>query len=346
LKILKYKKTILGLSILILLLVISFSYPLYGPKDFHKVRFLYDNKGNLIGTAPRPPSANNLLGSDRNGADILLMLIYGAKFTVLMAFSVTFFRIVIGGIFGIVMSLWLKRLLPIVKDFLSVFNVVPPIIITLFLMVPVAGVVTENSVSGYVTADSVTMVLLYQMIVLVIMGIPSVLLMTAEIIDKLKNETFIQSSYLMGASHFHVLKRHFRPFLKSYGLLMAMQHLINTLVLMMFLGAFGIYIGGMSHGEVVGLDTPNSLTKEWAGLIGQNYGEFYRSPWIVFDPLICYFILILIINMIKKELESSMDSNALKLVFKKKKWRKRPLSQEEEKQPISKQAFTLHKGLH
>jgi peptide/nickel transport system permease protein len=82
------------------------------------------------------------------------------------------------------------------------------------------------------------------------------------------------------------------------------------------LGAFGIYIGGISKEEVVGLNFPNSFSKEWAGLIGQNYGEFYRSPWIVTAPLMCYFGLILMFNMMKKELESSMDPKLL--VYKKK----------------------------
>jgi peptide/nickel transport system permease protein len=345
----KYKKTIIGLSILLFLLVLSFMYPLYGPKDFNKVRFLYDQKGSIIGVAPLRPSAHNLLGSDRNGADILLMLVYGAKFTLLMSLGVTIFRVFFGGIFGIILSLWLKRLLPVVKDFLSVFNLVPPIIITLFLMLPVSGYVIEGSVSHYVTKDSLYIVLLYQMIVLVIMGIPTVLLTTVEVIEKLKRETFIQSSYLMGASHFRVLKTHLKPFLKSYGLLMTIQHYINTLVLIMFLGAFGIYIGGISKEEVVGLNVPNSFSKEWAGLIGQNYGEFYRSPWIVIDPLICYLVLILIINMIKKELETSMDINLLGLNFHKRNPKKRKLAKDDKIVPniskpiVNKLDFTIQR---
>jgi peptide/nickel transport system permease protein len=329
----KYKKTILGLSILLILLVLSFMYPLYGPKDFNKVRFLYDQKGSIIGVAPLRPSSHNLLGSDRNGADILLMLVYGAKFTLLMSLGVTIFRVLFGGIFGIILSLWLKRLLPIIRDFLSVFNLVPPIIITLFLMLPVSGFVTENSVSGYGNEESIYSVLIYQMIVLVIMGIPTVLLTTVEVIEKLKSETFIQSAYLMGASHFRVLKTHLKPFLKSYGLLVAIQHYINTLTLIMFLGAFGIYIGGISKEEVVGLNIPNSLSKEWAGLIGQNYGEFYRSPWIVITPLMCYFALILIMNMIKKELESSMDTKLVAFEVKLRKSKKSGLEKKDIKKP-------------
>ncbi|MDN3016466.1 hypothetical protein PH210_09650 [Paenibacillus sp. BSR1-1] len=312
-KALHYKNTIIGLSILGIVLILSLLYPLYGPEDFNKVMYLYDKKGNLIGVPPIPPSSHYFLGSDRNGADILLMMIYGAKFTLLSAFGVTFIRVLIGGALGIIFSLWLKRLLPILKDFLLVFNLVPPIIITLVLMFPVSTTYIE---------DSVYSILFYQIIILIIMGVPSVLIMTTEIIDEMKGKSFIQCSYLMGGNHFHVLKTHLKPFLTSYGFLMAIQHLLNTLVLIMYLGAFQVYLGGVSREEVRGLPILNSISKEWAGLIGQNYREFFMSPWVVLIPLTCYFLLIIIINMIKKEIEVSLDINSHGMTFKRRKKKK------------------------
>jgi peptide/nickel transport system permease protein len=79
---LKYKKTILGLFILSFILILSFLYPLYGPVDFNKALYIYDKNGKMNGFPPFPPSTHNILGSDRNGADILLMMIYGAKYTI------------------------------------------------------------------------------------------------------------------------------------------------------------------------------------------------------------------------------------------------------------------------
>jgi peptide/nickel transport system permease protein len=332
-----YKKTIVGLTILALLLVLSFLYPLYGPKDFNKVMFLYDEKGDLLGVPPIPPSSHYLLGSDRNGADILLMMIYGAKFTLLMAFGVTFLRVVVGGLLGIIFSLWLNRLLPIVRDFLLVYRMIPAIIIALPLMS-----------KAWVTAswDTIYSILFYQMLVLAFVGIPSVLLSTTEIIDHLKRESFMQSSYLMGANHFHVLKTQLKPFLKSYGIVMALQHLINTLGLIMFFGAFGFYIGGISPEEVRGLETPNSFTKEWAGLIGQNYQEFNRAPYIVLAPLFSYFFIIIIIHMIKKEIETFLELNHLGFKLKKKRKKKKKLWQERQPNslPTSSHDFTFQRN--
>lgn len=298
---LKYKWTIAGVLILAGLLILSFLYPTFGPKDFGKMMFIYNDEGTLIGRAPFPPSLQHPFGVDRNGQDILFMIISGAKYTLIMAFGVTLLRVFIGGILGIVLSLWLRRILPAVKDFLLVFQLVPPIVLTLPL-------VSQPMINH----DSITGFLLYQMLILVIVGVPAIITVTSDIIEKFKGETFIQSSYLMGAGHFHVLKTQLKPFLKSYGLMIGLQHFINSLGLMMFLGAFHIYIGGYSIETVMGLDIPNSFTKEWGGLIGQNFGEFSRAPWIVLAPLFSYFFIIIIINMMKKEMETRMEGNSLK----------------------------------
>ena len=333
----KYKKTILGLSILVMVLIISLMYPLYGPKNFNKVSlFLHDGKGEFLGVPPIPPSSHYPLGSDRNGQDILMMIIYGAKFTLLTAFSVTFLRVFIGGILGIAFSLWLKRLLPIVNDLLVVFKIVPPIIVTLFLM---------RRVSSFFIEDANYSIMLYQIIVLAITGVPSVLFMTSEIIKELKGKSFIQTSYLMGGSHCHVLKTQFKPYLKSYGLLMFVQQFLNTLILIMYLGAYQIYIGGVSKSEVRGMELLNSNSKEWAGMVGQNIYEFNRAPYIVLIPLICYFIIIIIINMIKKELQSSMDMNPLGIHIKKKKSKKHQTFKNEKQVAFASADFTLQKDM-
>ncbi|MEH7083284.1 hypothetical protein V7139_11175 [Neobacillus drentensis] len=273
------------------------------------------------------------MGSDRNGQDILMAILYGAKFTLITAFSVALLRVLIGGVLGIIFSLWLKRILPIVSDFLLVFKIVPPIIMTLFLM---------RRVSFFID-DAIYGILLYQIIILVIIGVPSVLLTTSGILKELNRKSFILSSYLMGGSHYHVLKTQFKPYIKSYGVLMFVQQLLSSLVLIMYLGVFQIYIGGVSKTEVHGLEIPNSNSKEWAGLVGQNIYEFFRAPHLVLVPLICYFIIIIIINMIKKELESTMDINPLGISLKKKNAKKKHSVKDLKRVTLTEADFTLHR---
>lgn len=331
----KYKKTIWGSSFLLCVLIVSLLYPLYGPSDFDKIYFLYDNKGDLVGVPPIPPSSYYLLGTDRNGESILLMILYGAKFTILIALCVTLLRVFVGGILGIIFSLWLNPLLLVIKDYLLVYKIVPPIIITIVLM---------GRVSFYME-DAIYGIMLYQIVVLAIVGIPSVIVTTSEIIEELSKKSFILTSYLMGGTHFHVLKRQIKPFLTSYGVLIGIQQLLNTFILIMYLGIYKIYIGGISKENVRGLELFNSNSKEWAGLIGQNFDEFYRTPYLVFTPLICYFILILIVTIIKKELEEAWDINSLAYKTKKKKFKKSQEKQGPSKTTIVAADFTLQKEM-
>jgi peptide/nickel transport system permease protein len=292
-------KTIIGSTILILLLSVSVLYPYLGPKDFNKTTFKYKN-GEIVDRAPFPPSKENLLGTDRNGEDMALQLLYGAKFTLLATFSVSFLRVIFGGTFGIIMSLWFPWMKTYFKDFFLVFRYIPSVLLGIVLMLPVAGVFSDMKISN---------VILYQIIILVILGFPSVVLFASDLTDELKSKTFVQNSYLMGASHLFILIRHLMPYFRSYGLLFFVQQILSTLQILMHLGIFGIFFGGKAREGILGFDEPPipaTLSNEWAGLIGQNIWEFLHVPWVVLDTAFGFFFIIAIINMMKKEIEENI----------------------------------------
>ncbi|MEW9050156.1 MAG: ABC transporter permease subunit [Neobacillus sp.] len=306
-----YKKTIIGSVILLVLLLASLFYPAYGPEDFNKKTLIMDEQGNVTGKAPFPPSKEYWVGTDRNGKDVLLLLLYGAKFTLITTFGVALLRVLAGGLFGIFIALWAPFLKKYFSDFFLAFRYIPPILIGIILMMPVAGFFNDVAISSIVT---------YQIIILVFIGFPSVVLFTADLIDELLNTTFVKSSFLMGANKFHVLRKQLMPYLRSYGLLFTVQQLLSTLHIIMQLGLFGFFLGGLNREGVLGYDKPEkpaTLSNEWAGLIGQNFADFVRVPWSVFGPVIGFFFVIFIVNMIKNEIETNLSEGYL--VKKKKK---------------------------
>ena len=48
------------------------------------------------------------------------------------------------------------------------------------------------------------------------------------------------------------------------------------------------------------------LSYECAGLIGQGFKNFNLAPWTVFTPVLCFFFVIAIVNMMKKEIEENI----------------------------------------
>jgi peptide/nickel transport system permease protein len=299
----RYKKTVIGLSIIILIFLISCLYPLFGPEDYNKQPYIRNEQGKVIDRAPFPPSKDHLLGTDRNGQDVFLIVIDGAKYTILTAFIVTIVRVIFGGLIGIIISFWLPKLKVYFNDFFLGFKYVPSTIIALLLMAPVTIRYTGVPFSAIIS---------YQLFVLFLVAFPSIVSTTMDLMDDLKKNTFIQSSYLMGGSHLHVLRKHMKPYLKSFGLLIGIQQMISMLVILMHLGIFGVFLGGPTksgifNGDMWGPKTPESLSSEWSGLIGQNFAVILQYPWIVLSTILCFFFLICLLNMMKKELESQIN---------------------------------------
>ncbi|WHY88264.1 ABC transporter permease subunit [Neobacillus novalis] len=310
----KYKKTIIGSSLLLLLLVMSILYPYYGPKDFNHQVLVKDDQGAVIGRAPFPPSENHLLGTNRNGEDIHWLLLYGAKFTLITAFGVAVLRVLLGGLFGIILSLWAPFLKSYFKDFFLTFRYIPSILLGIILMLPIVGGFSDAPISTIV---------IYQIMILVFIGFPSVTLFASDVTDELIKTSFVQSSFLMGAGKLHIVRKHLRPYIGSYGILFTVQQIISTLHITMQLGLFGMFLGGRNRAGVFGYDAPEkpaSLSNEWAGLIGQNFSEIIRAPWAILSPVFGYFVVIVIINFIKKELEENL--NGFQVVKKKQKQNK------------------------
>ncbi|WP_312470156.1 ABC transporter permease subunit [Neobacillus sp.] len=298
-----YKKTVIGSILLLILLLMSCLYPYYGPNDFNQQVLVKDEHGKIIDRAPFPPSEKHWLGTTRNGEDVHWLLLYGAKFTLITAFGVAVLRVLLGGIFGMFLSLWAPFLKSYFKDFFLTMRYIPSILIAFILMVPIVRAPNDVAISSIVT---------YQLIILVFIGFPSVTLFASDITDELLKTSFVQSSYLLGAGKLHIARRQLLPYMRSYGILFTVQQIISTLQITMQLSIFGLFLGGLNRAGIIGYDDaenrpkPASLSNEWAGLIGQNFTEFVLSPWIVFAPVFGFFLVIVIVNMIKKELEDNI----------------------------------------
>jgi peptide/nickel transport system permease protein len=167
-------------------------------------------------------------------------------------------------------------------------------------MKPIVGDFNDVAVSSIVT---------YQIIILVFIGFPSVTIFTSDVTDELLKTSFVQTSKLMGAGKIHIVRKQLMPYIRSYGILFSVQQFISTLHITMQLGLFGMFLGGRNRAGIMGFDEPPipaTLSNEWAGLIGQNFSEFVRAPWSILTPVAGFFIVIVIVNAIKKELEENL----------------------------------------
>src|SRR3954451_852997 len=146
-----YQKTLIGSIFLLVLLMISLLYPYYGPKDFNHQVIVTNEHGDVVGRAPFPPSGKHLLGTDRNGEDIHLLIVYGAKFTLITALSVALIRVLIGGGLGLILSLWTPFLKTYIQDLFIIFRYIPSVFLGFILMLPIVGDFNNVAISSIVT---------------------------------------------------------------------------------------------------------------------------------------------------------------------------------------------------
>ncbi|MBK1837519.1 ABC transporter permease [Azospirillum sp. YIM B02556] len=204
---------------------------------------------NLPVPAPAPPSADNWLGTDDQGRDVVARLIYGFRISVLFGLVLTAFSSVVGvaagavqGYFGGLTDLLFQR-------FIEIWQGLP----TLFLLIILASVVTPTFwwLLGLLLLFSWTSL---------------VHVVRAEFL-RARNLDYVRAAKALGAGDVTIMVRHVLPN-AMVATLTFMPFILNgsitTLTALDFLG-FGLPPGSPSLGELLAQGKAN-LQAPWLGL--------------------------------------------------------------------------------
>lgn len=199
--------------------------------------------------APSPPSAENWLGTDDQGRDVVARLIYGFRISVLFGLVLTVFSMLIGvsagavqGYFGGWLDLTLQRLI-------EVWSSMP----TLYLLIILSSVVQPNF-----------WWLLGILLLFSWMGYVGVV--RAEFL-RARNFDFVRAARALGVSNRVIMFRHVLPnaMVATITFLpFSLSGAVTTLTALDFLG-FGLPPGSPSLGEMV-TQGRNNLHAPWLGL--------------------------------------------------------------------------------
>ncbi|WP_406687591.1 ABC transporter permease subunit [Rossellomorea vietnamensis] len=282
------------------LLLLSVIWPIMTEEPVAKP-FLYDEKGEIMDTTPYPPSSLYWLGTDREGKDLFYELMTGAKWTMLVAFIVALLRITLSTLLGVWLHKWLASLY--VEGLLHALTFVPQSLIAIIWLTPFL-LYEVRSAPPLSMAEAV----LLQVLVLVTVGVPTTARMIGETVRHIHSFEFMDSVKVLGGSSFHLARKHVFPHLLPRLFILSGRQLVQVLTLMLHLSIFHLFIGGTiitSGQEHDQFNVHASSTYEWAGLIGSRYGELLLEPYIVVFPVMAYSLLILLMNMMIKNLEKS-----------------------------------------
>ncbi len=206
---------------------------------------------DLAVPAPSPPSAENWLGTDDQGRDVLARLIYGFRISVLFGLVLTILSSVIGIVAGAVQGYFGGLTDLIFQRFIEVWQGLP----VLFLLIILASVVEPN--------------FWYLLILLLLFSWMSLVDVVRAECLRVRNFEYVRAGRALGLSDLGIIFRHvlpnatvsaltFMPFILSGS--------VTTLTALDFLG-FGLPPGSASLGELLQQGKAN-LQAPWLGISG------------------------------------------------------------------------------
>ena len=218
---------------------------LWAPIPFSYQSINYD----LRVPAPAPPSADNLLGTDDQGRDVLARVIYGFRVSVLFALTLTILSSIIGVIAGALQGFYGGWVDLVGQRFLEIWSGLP----VLYLLIILSGFVEPNFwwLLGIMALFS---------------WLALVDVVRAEFLRG-RNLEYVKAARALGLSDRKVILRHILPNAMNATLSylpFILTGAISTLTALDFLG-FGMPAGSASLGELIGQGKQN-LQAPWLGL--------------------------------------------------------------------------------
>lgn len=214
------------------------------------IRYSYDTINlNLPVPAPAPPSAENWLGTDDQGRDVVARVIYGFRISVLFGLTLTILSSIIGVTAGAVQGYFGGWTDLIFQRFIEIWTAIP----SLYLLIIIAAVIEPNF---WILLG---ILLLFSWVALV--GV-----VRAEFLRG-RNFEYIQAARALGLSNAKIMFKHLLPNAMVATLTFmpfVLNSSITTLTSLDFLG-FGLPPGSPSLGELLAQGKAN-LQAPWLGL--------------------------------------------------------------------------------
>jgi microcin C transport system permease protein len=216
------------------------------------IRYRYDTINlDLPVPAPAPPSADNWLGTDDQGRDVVARLLYGFRISVLFGLVLTIISSVIGVIAGAVQGYFGGLTDLIFQRVIEIWTSVP----SLYLLIIIASII-----------EPTFWILLF--ILLLFSWVALVGVVRAEFLRG-RNFEYINAARALGVSDKKIMFKHLLPN-AMVATLTFMPFILNgsigTLTSLDFLG-FGLPPGSASLGELLAQGKAN-LQAPWLGISG------------------------------------------------------------------------------
>ena len=277
---------IAGLALIVAWLVIGFGAPFFTDVSPLKERTFVQLGTRSIPAPFEPGTFGYPLGSDRQGRDLWVTVMYGAQATFTLAFVVLAARLVIGVALGAVAGWfagrWIDRLVSALIDAFAAFPTL------LFAVLWIFAFDIRSGLQAFAAALTIT-------------GWWGFGRATRSALVDLKGRPFLEAARAEGLSEFATFARHAIPNLLPMLAISAALEASAILLVLGELGFLGYVVGG---GTSIPLDDLRGsgqvfffASPEWGAILAQGRFEVFRAPWIALLPAAAFASGVLAFNL-------------------------------------------------
>lgn len=288
----------IGLFLVSILLILALIGPMLAPHTMSDQFITSYMDGKLVTPPLKPFELMEWpLGTDRWGYDLLSMMLYGLRYTMLIALAVTLLKMIFGTIIGIYTGVW-KRTPGWLTAIEQAWGYMPVVLILYFFLSPV----TFNS------PLKPPVLALYFIVVASVVSIPSIISSVRQKTVELNKSMYIEASRALGAGKHRIIWKHIFPQMKESLLIMFILEIVYVITIMGQLALVNIFIGGttMTLSPVL----YHSVTHELAGLVGQNRSMIYATEKFgLLLPLGVVLVMTIGFSLLANGLKNRFEAN-------------------------------------
>ena len=230
--------------------------------------------GNLK-DAILPPGADHIFGTDKMGRDIFTRVIFGARVSLVAAFSVVGISFGIGTLLGILSGYFRGAIDAIIMRIAD-------------MMISFPGLVLAMAVAGIMGAAIHNAVL-----AVAVVTWPKYARLARSLVLKIRDRDYVAAAVTTGSKHGYMLVRYMLP--------NALPTLIITAAtdigsLMLELAALSF----LGFGAV-------SPTPEWGLMLSEGRAYMQSAPWLMIFPGLAILVTVIIFNMLGDGLRDILD---------------------------------------
>ena len=227
----------------------------------------------------REPGAQFWFGSDMLGRDVYSRVLYGARVSLLVGFSVAICASVIGLAIGLFAG-FIRLADSIVMRIMDGMMSIPPILLAIALMA-----LTRGSVQNVILAITVA-------------EIPRVTRLVRGVVLSLREQPYVDAAVASGTGTFMIMWRHILP---------------NTLAPLTVQATYICAAAMITEAilSFIGAGTP-PIIPSWGNIMAEGRALWQVKPYIVFFPAVFLSVTVLAVNLLGDGLRDAIDPRLAK----------------------------------